>query len=224
MKEEYDCELDTFQKKLASILFEIHAHEKSSKIVHITQPPLTPEYVATLEELRQAERNLDYIAGDGNCLYRAISKIVFGEQKYHSQVRTLLTDFVEENSSLFTNHFLGESSVAYGKRMRKSGQWGSQIELRAMATILRVPVFLFSQQEDGSRKWIRYEPKSIADIKLDFHPKLRYLKEVGIPKSFRMEICQSQNRTHFDRICPLNAHFVPKEPVPKQKDSFICIL
>ena len=73
----------------------MNVHENSTKNLHIMQPPLTPEYVATLKELRQAERNLDYIEGDGNCLYRAISKILFGEQKYHSQVRTLLADFVE---------------------------------------------------------------------------------------------------------------------------------
>ena len=28
--------------------------------------------------------------------------------------------------------------------------------------------FLFTQQEDGNRKCIRYEPKSIADIEVEF--------------------------------------------------------
>ena len=223
-REEYNSKLVKFQSKVACILLDVNVHENSTKNVHIMQPPLTPEYVATLKELRQAERNLDYIEGDGNCLYRAISKILFGEQKYHSQVRTLLADFVEGNTWLFKNHFIGEAGTAYCKRIRKSGQWGSQIELIAVATILQVPVFLFSQQEEGSRKWIRYEPKSTADINLDFHPKLRYLREINTPKSFRMEICQSQNRSHFDRICPLNTHFTPEEPVPKQEDSFLCIV
>lgn len=222
--DEYDSELVTYQSKVASILFDISIHENSVKNLHIMNPPLTPEYVATLNELKQAERNLDYIAGDGNCLYRAISKILFGKQKYHPQVRTLLADFVEWNACLFKNHFIDETNTAYCKRIRKNGQWGSQIELIAVASILQVPVFLFSQQEDGSRKWIRYEPKNIADINLDFHPRLRHLREINTPKSFRMEICQSQNRSHFDRICPLNTHFLPEEPVPKQKDSFLNIL
>ena len=220
-RDECDSELVTFRRKVASILFDINIHENSAKNLHIMQPPLTPEYVATLDELKQAERNLDYITGDGNCLYRAISKSLFGKQKYHPQVRTLLADFVEWNSCLFKNHFIGETNTAYCKRIRKNGQWGSQIELIAVATILQLPVFLFSQQEDGSRKWIRYEPKSIADVNLDFHPRLRHLREINIPKSFRMEICQSQNRSHFDRICPLNTHLVPEEPVPKQKDLFL---
>jgi len=35
------------------------------------------------------------MATDGNCLYRAISKILCGKQKYHPQVRTFLADFVD---------------------------------------------------------------------------------------------------------------------------------
>lgn len=67
--DEYDSELVTYQSKVASILFDIRIHENSAKNLHIVNPPLTPEYVATLNELKQAKRNLDYIAGDGNCLY-----------------------------------------------------------------------------------------------------------------------------------------------------------
>ena len=57
---------------------------------------------------------------------------------------------------------------------------GSQIELIAMVTNMQMSVFLFSQQEDGSRKRVHYEAKSIAEIKLDFYPKLRHFKEVHI--------------------------------------------
>ena len=46
---------------------------------------------------------------------------------------------------------------------------GSQIKLVAVGTIMQAPVFLFSEQEDGSRKRIHYEPKSIAEVKLDFY-------------------------------------------------------
>ena len=68
-REEYNIELVTFQSKVACILLDMNVHENSTENVHIMQPPLTAEYVATLKELRQAERNLDYIAGDGNYLY-----------------------------------------------------------------------------------------------------------------------------------------------------------
>ena len=70
-REEYNSELVKFQSKVACILLDVNVHENSTKNVHVMKPPLTPEYVATLnsKELRQAERNLDYIAGDGKCLY-----------------------------------------------------------------------------------------------------------------------------------------------------------
>ena len=53
----------------------------------------------------------------------------------------------------------------------------SQIKLIAVAAIIQVAVFLFSQQEDGSRKRIYYEPKGIAEIKLHFYPKLGHFKK-----------------------------------------------
>ena len=60
---------------------------------------------------------------------------------------------------------------------------GSQIELIAMASNMQVSVFLYSKQEDGSRKRIHYEPKSIVEIKPDFYSKLRNFKEVDILRS-----------------------------------------
>lgn len=54
--DEYDSELVTYQSKVASILFDISIHENSVKNLHIMNPPLTPEYVATLNELKQAEQ------------------------------------------------------------------------------------------------------------------------------------------------------------------------
>ena len=138
--------------------------------------------------------------------------------KYTLSLQTLWNGIVVCSKTILLVKLIQHTASKSG---RMHGQWGSQIELIAVATILQLPVFLFSQQEDGSRKWIRYEPKSIADVNLDFHPRLRHLREINIPKSFRMEICQSQNRSHFDRICSLDTHLVPEEPVPKQKDLFL---
>ena len=70
----------------------------------------------------------------------------------------------------------------------------SQIKPIAVATNMQVPVFLFSQQEDGSKKRIYYEPKSIAEIKLDFYPKLGLFKEVNILNRFEWKYAsQNQN-------------------------------
>ena len=92
------------------------------------------------------------MTGDGNCLYWSLSKILFGKQKYHKQVCTLLADLVKWNAHLFKNHFRGESSTTYCKRIREDGKWGSQIELITVATLLQVPVFLYCSKmaEQGS--------------------------------------------------------------------------
>ena len=48
-----DIQLVAFQTKVAAVLFDISTHGNLWKFPLLTQPPLTPEYVATQDELKQ---------------------------------------------------------------------------------------------------------------------------------------------------------------------------
>lgn len=49
----------------------------------ISPPPTTSEtdYKAIQDELRKQSRQIDLINGDGNCLFRSISKELFGRER-----------------------------------------------------------------------------------------------------------------------------------------------
>lgn len=95
------------------------------------------------------------IAGDGNCLFRAISDQLFGDQELHADVRRRLVDFIERERELFAP-FLeleGESVAAYCVRMRRDGEWGGNPELYAAAKCFRVHLVV----HQGPQRRLRIE-------------------------------------------------------------------
>ena len=55
--------------------------------VCVTPPPTTESYKAILTSLEQQNHTIDNIQGDGNCMFRSLSKELFGSEKYHSDLR-----------------------------------------------------------------------------------------------------------------------------------------
>lgn len=95
------------------------------------------------------------IAGDGNCLFRAISDQLFGDQELYKDVRRRLVDFIERERELFAP-FLeleGESVAAYCVRMRRDGEWGGNPELYAAAKCFRVHLVV----HQGPQRRLRIE-------------------------------------------------------------------
>ena len=64
-------------------------------------PPTTSDYQPIQKALQDQERQIDCIKGDGNCLFRSISKELFGHQEYHAVIRHIQVDFIVQNSNLF---------------------------------------------------------------------------------------------------------------------------
>lgn len=69
--------------------------------------------------------------GDGNCLFRAFSFIVFGVQTFHKCVREKLVSFMEDNKVLFTKveNTPMEQYLSISK-MKELGTWGQKWRFR----------------------------------------------------------------------------------------------
>ena len=94
--------------------------------------------------------------GDGNCLFRAFSYIVFGVQSFHVLVRDYILDYMRTNASKFTSieprgvrNYIRESS------MDNVGTWGSEVEIFAFATMLNTDIYVYCKQgtEGKTAKW-----------------------------------------------------------------------
>jgi hypothetical protein len=68
------------------------------------------------------------VEGDGNCLFRALSDQLYGEQNRHPEIRKLTCDYLETHKQdmefwvLYSSCLEGEDYAAYVTRMRKSGE------------------------------------------------------------------------------------------------------
>ena len=136
--------------------------------------------------------------GDGNCLFRSLSYSFYGDQDLHCDLRNKLVQVVRDNKNRFHHLIMQHTSIdQHIKQMRKIGTWGTQVEIFAMATLFKIPVYVASQnQKSLNYCWCKYNP-----IPLDRLSSTETL--VGKKTATHVEIIHI-NQNHFDAIEPIN--------------------
>ena len=87
------------------------------------------------------------MAGDGNCLFRAIADQVYGDSDEHPVVQKLL-DYVMKDSNHFAAFFDDENEEGdrsfsdYCQRLQQDGQWGGNMELAAACEVYGVQIIV----------------------------------------------------------------------------------
>ena len=167
----------------------------------INPPPSTKGY-KDIQDMLGQQRRIDHIKGDGNCLFRAISKELLGHEKFHHLVRHFLVHFISANGKQF-QEYLSEGKIeAHLQRMRNLGQWGTSVEIFGLATLLKTKVYIFSKQSNCQQyKWLCYHPLQQRS-RLTFDTEVIHsLSELLPPEHYHLELIHSfQN--HFDRVSP----------------------
>jgi hypothetical protein len=108
----------------------------------ITEDELT-QYAQLLRTSHAPSLEITPMAGDGNCLFRAISLQVYGSSDMHSTVRTQCLDFMEVEESHFKD-FVAEPYDEYIARKRMDGVHGNHAELQAASELYnrRIEVYV----------------------------------------------------------------------------------
>ncbi|VDK55931.1 unnamed protein product [Anisakis simplex] len=118
-------------------------------------------YPAESEEvemsLRDRPARCGTVAGDGNCLFRALAfAITGGSDRQHAAIRQCITSFELGNEDRF--RVLVEKDAKtwedHVDALISDGSWGGSSELTAIATMLRIEVWTFL---DG--RWVCYAPR-----------------------------------------------------------------
>lgn len=117
----------------------------------------------------------DKIVGDGNCLFRALSKAITGNEANHYAIRTAICEFMSLDSNIETfitftrfryvcyDSDPGIALAKYIKKMRRNKEWGSDIEIIAIATMLHVAIFVSCICGKEGRSWTQYKPLFVND-------------------------------------------------------------
>lgn len=102
-------------------------------------------YLAEVERqdkyLRQRNKYRFHIIPDGNCLYRAVSKTVYGDQSLHRELREETVHYIADHLDHFSPLIegdVGEFIIAAAQ----DGAWAGYPELLAMGQMLNVNIHL----------------------------------------------------------------------------------
>ena len=167
----------------------------------ITPPSSNNQAYPLATLLSEQNRSIDIIIGDGNCFFRAISKELFGEEKHHECLRTILVEYIKLNRRHFQQYLShGSGSIMeHCNRMQKLGVFATQVEIHALSTFLQIPVYIFSKITSSTPwQWIVYKPKEIL-----LYNKLHSNLPLQCPPNYHIELCNT-NCNHFDRVILLH--------------------
>jgi len=102
-------------------------------------------------------------AGDGNCLFRAISLQVYGDPAMHEDVRKQCMDFMERDQEHFSQFVTGEPFSEYVARKRQDGVHGNNPEIQAISELFNRPVEVFTPETGASPLNIFHEEYKTDD-------------------------------------------------------------
>ena len=119
--------------------------------------------------------------GDGNCLFRTFSYVLFGVQSYHNDVRNKVVGFMKENKHLLQTM---EADPKYLKRsrMEHEGSWGTDTEIRTFATICNTTIFVYckhgmNDKNNDNYVWLPYPP--LHEGKNESNSKCIFIMNIG---------------------------------------------
>ena len=136
-------------------------------------------------------RTIDHVLGDGNCLFRALSKEITGTVKPHMAVRNKVVSVLQNPSH--TKNFDSYSGPAdmteyvSQSRMGDNATWATDIEIVAAASPLDTPIVIHTQLSTG-KTWLRYDPLCV------------------VPALLNTELCVylTNYHEHFYRVVSIN--------------------
>lgn len=156
----------------------------------IMATPSYPAYDMIRDIVEPEERQVDYIRGDGNCFFRALSKVIYNTETCHEELRQTVVDLMEKYPKDFEQFIDGKSIQSHIISMRKDGTWATQAEIYGAATLLQRDVYMLSPDHSGKfYRWLLFSPRFKQS-------------DVDCFDLCYITLCHT-NGNHYDRIAPL---------------------
>ena len=100
------------------------------------------------------------IQGDGNCLFRALSRILCGNQDSHTFIHRILVTFSMHNKILLQKFCHPVPIEQHLSGMKLDRIWGTDLELHAslhaVASIWQVPIYVCTKNLNNP--WVVFKP------------------------------------------------------------------
>ena len=83
---------------------------------------------------------------DGNCLFRSVAHQQLGDAEQHDKLRQATVTYAAQQREVLKGYLpQGDASVSlqqHLEKMRNLGCWGTDFELRTMASMLNLPIII----------------------------------------------------------------------------------
>ena len=108
-------------------------------------------------------RSIKKIMGDGNCMFRALSRIVTGSQDQHSVIRAKIVQHMSDKASLMLAHIVAiprfeectsVQDYVHITKMDLLGSWGTDIELLCFEHLTNICVFTYITVQSNWERFI----------------------------------------------------------------------
>eukprot|EP01083_Nonionella_stella_P293431 997889_1 len=124
------------------------------------------------DQLRPLGLGIRNARSDGNCLFRAISDQISGDENNQSRFRHQIVLYMREHNDEFAPFYVGNYD-SYLTKMSKNGIWGGNMELTAAAKTFHVDIIIHSL--NAARYEILYQTgKPKRTIHLSYHNERHY--------------------------------------------------
>lgn len=156
-----------------------------------------------MDVLFSSGRKIHTSLGDGNCPLCTFSKELLSNETYHLRICTLLTDVVKWNGDIFHGYLTplitGKSITEHVHMMQKEFTWRTHVEIYAMASVLHVPIHLYTKKNETSKEyyWQVFQPQTTLDT--SFLLREEMWKRISPPPGYQIELLNSSS-SHFDLI------------------------
>lgn len=183
----------------------------SSGTIEVTPTPSYPVYDYLKPRLASIERQLDYIRGDGNCFFRALSKEMYGSEEFHTEWRQAVVDVIESHPHVFRQYIDGENVQEHVADMRRAGTWATTCEIYAAATLLQREIYVLAPNPTGHEySWLLFSPRALpgASSSSSTHQSTATSSSHGQASEVHpcyLTLCYT-NGNHYDRITPVFAN------------------
>jgi len=139
------------------------------------------EFDLFLAQLQLIGLTIKDVAGDGNCLFRAIADQMDGNPDNHPKYRKRICEYIEHNRIDFEPFIEDDEPFdEYLARMKRSATWGGQMEIQACSLAYSINVTIHQLSKP---RWdiVNFPISQVKTIHLSYHQGEHYssVRKIG---------------------------------------------